>query len=80
MPELRRLAEGVYAFLLGYDAALQAFAGEGAPSDSQRMTVLCGYCELASRLPESADPARQDHLILLQGIAAEARLALGRRG
>jgi glyoxylase-like metal-dependent hydrolase (beta-lactamase superfamily II) len=65
---------------LSCDAALQAFAGDGAPSDSQRMMVLYSYCELAGQLPESADPARQDHLVLLQGIAAEARLLLGRRG
>jgi glyoxylase-like metal-dependent hydrolase (beta-lactamase superfamily II) len=65
---------------LSYDAALQAFAGAGPPSDSQRMMVLYSYCELAGTLPESADPARQDHFILLQGIAAEARLLLGRKG
>jgi glyoxylase-like metal-dependent hydrolase (beta-lactamase superfamily II) len=68
----------LFAQGLGYDAALQAFAGDGAPTTSQRMTVLYGYCELTGRLPESCDPARQDHFTLLQGIAAEARLALGR--
>jgi glyoxylase-like metal-dependent hydrolase (beta-lactamase superfamily II) len=65
---------------LGYDEALEAFAGSGAPSDSQRMMVLYSYCELAGTLPESAEPARQNHFILLQGIAAEARLLLGRKG
>ena len=32
------------------------------------------------KLPESADPARLNHYILLQGIAAEAKLLLGREG
>jgi len=65
---------------LGYDEALEAFAGSGTPSDSQRMMVLYAYCELLGRMPESRDPARQDHYALLEGIAAEARLALGRPG
>ncbi len=65
---------------LGYDEALAAFAGSGAPSDSQRMMVLYSYCELLGRMPEGRDPERQDHFALLEGIAAEARLALGRRG
>ena len=62
-----------------YDAALQAFAGDGTPLDSRRMILLYSYCEFTGKLPESADPARQNHMTLLQGIAAEARLVLGRR-
>jgi len=77
--DLQRVKD-LFARGLGYDAALQAFAGDGTPSDSQRMMVLYSYCELAGQMPESADPARQNHFILLQGIAAEARLLLGRTG
>jgi len=43
------------------------------------MILLYSYCEFTGTLPESADPARQNHMTLLQGIAAEARLLLGRR-
>ncbi len=64
---------------LSYDAALEAVVGDRPPLESERMTVLYGYCELAGRLPESADPASRDHMDLLHGVAAEARLALERR-
>ncbi len=37
------------------------------------------YCEFTGKLPERTDPASQDHMTILQGIAAEARL-LGRKG
>lgn len=58
---------------LGYDATLQDLAGDD-PQDSTRMIVLACYCELLGKMPESADPARQNHMTLLQGIAAEAIL------
>ena len=65
---------------MSYDAALQVVAGGGTPLDSRRMVLLYSYCELAGRLPESADPARQNHMTLLQGVATEAKLLLGRQG
>ncbi len=65
---------------MSYDAALQAVAGDGAPLDSQRLMILYSYCEFTGALPESGDPARQNHMTLLQGIAGEATLALGRKG
>ncbi len=64
---------------LSYDAVLEAVVGDRPPLESERMTVLHSYCELAGRLPESADPASRDHMDLLRGVAAEARLALERR-
>jgi glyoxylase-like metal-dependent hydrolase (beta-lactamase superfamily II) len=60
---------------LSYDAALKAVVGDETPRESERMTVLYSYCELAGQLPESADPASRNHMDLLHGIAAEARLA-----
>jgi hypothetical protein len=39
-----------------------------------------GYCEFTGNLPKSTDPASQNHLTLLQGIATEAKLLLGRKG
>ena len=64
---------------LSYDAALEAIVGDRTPLESERMTVLYSYCELAGQLPESADPVSRNHMDLLHGIAAEARLALSRR-
>jgi glyoxylase-like metal-dependent hydrolase (beta-lactamase superfamily II) len=66
---------------MSYDAALQALASDGIPlRDSQSMIILCSYCELTGKLPEGAGPAQQNHLTILQGIATEARLLLGRKG
>ncbi len=65
---------------MGYDATLQAFAEDGIPLDFQRMIILASYCEFTGKLPESTDPASQNHLTLLQGIATEAKLLLGRKG
>jgi hypothetical protein len=50
------------------------------PWDSQRMIILSGYWELTGKVPESADPARQNHLALLHGIATAAKLLLGKNG
>ncbi len=65
---------------MSYDAALQALAGDGIRLDFQRMIILSSYCEFTGKLPESADPAGNSHLTVLQGIAMEAKLLLGRKG
>jgi hypothetical protein len=65
---------------MSYDAALQAFAEDGIPLDFQRLIVLASYWEFTGKLPESTDPASQNHMTLLQGIATEAKLLLGRKG
>jgi len=65
---------------MSYDAALQAFADDGFPLDSHRMIILASYCEFTGKLPESTDPASQNHLTMLQGLATEAKLLLGRKG
>lgn len=38
------------------------------------------FREFTGKRPESADPASQNHMTILQGIAAEAKLLLGRKG
>jgi len=65
---------------LTYDAALQALADRGMPLDFQRMIILSSYCEFGGRHPERTDPASQNHMTVLQGIATEAKLLLGRKG
>jgi glyoxylase-like metal-dependent hydrolase (beta-lactamase superfamily II) len=65
---------------MSYDAALQALADDGIPLDFQRLIILASYCEFTGKRPESADPASQNHMTLLQGIATEAKLLLGRKG
>lgn len=65
---------------MSYDAVLQAFADDGFPLDFQRLIILSSYCEFTGKLPESTDPASQNHITLLQGIATEAKLLLGREG
>ncbi len=65
---------------MSYDAALLVSADDDIPLDFQRLIILASYCELAGKLPERTDPASQNHLTLLQGIATEARLQLGRKG
>ena len=65
---------------MSYDEALQAFANDPGPLDYQRLTILASYWELGGKRPETADPASQTHMTMLQGVAAEARLLLGRRG
>jgi cyclase len=62
---------------MSYDKALQAFARDDTPLDFQRLIVLASYWEFTGRRPETADPASQNHMTLLQAIAAEARLLLG---
>ena len=65
---------------MSYDAALQTFADDGIPWDFQRMIILASYWEFTGKRPESTDPASQNHMTLLQGIATEAKLVLGRKG
>ena len=64
---------------MSYDAALQAFADDPIPLDFQRLIILASYCEFTGKRPESTDPASQNHMTLLQGIATEAKLLLGRK-
>ena len=65
---------------MSYDAALQAFAEDRIPLDFQRLIILASYCEFTGKRPDSTDPASQNHMTLLQGIATEAKLLLGREG
>ena len=73
-------AQDWFARGLSYDAALQAVADDGSPSDSQRLILLASYWEFTGQRPATADPASQTHMTLLQGIATEAKLRLGRNG
>jgi len=65
---------------MSYDAALQAFADDAIPLDFQRLIILASYCEFTGKRPESTDPTSQNHMTLLQGIATEVKLLLGRKG
>lgn len=65
---------------MSYDAALQAFANDPIPLDYQKLISLASYWEFAGKRPETADPASQNHMTVLQSVATEARLLLGRRG
>jgi glyoxylase-like metal-dependent hydrolase (beta-lactamase superfamily II) len=65
---------------MSYDRALQAFAQDDIPLDFQRLIILASYWEFTGRRPETTDAASQNHMTLLQGIATEARLLLGRKG
>jgi len=73
-------ARGCYEQGMSYDAALKAFAEDGIPLDFQRLVILASYWEFTGRRPETNDPASQNHMTLLQGIATEAKLLLGRKG
>jgi len=64
---------------MSYDAALQVFADDAIPLDFQRLIILATYCEFTGKRPERTGPASQDHMTLLQGIASEAKLLLGRK-
>jgi len=61
---------------LTYDEALQALAGKGIPLDFQRLIILSSYWEFTGKRPESTDPASQNHLTILQGVATEAKRRL----
>ncbi|MBP2670338.1 MAG: hypothetical protein H6Q85_404 [candidate division NC10 bacterium] len=65
---------------LSYDAVLQGLAKDGSPLDSRRMILLASYWEFAGTRPESTDPASRNHVTLLQGVATETKLLLGRNG
>ena len=64
---------------LTYDEALQALSGKGIPLEFQRLIILSSYWEFTGKRPESTDPASENHLTILQGVATEARRRLGRR-
>ncbi len=51
---------------MNYDAALQAFAKDDIPLDFQRLIILASYWEFTGKRPETADPASQNHMTLLQ--------------
>ncbi len=81
--QLERLFHHARSFFdrgMSYDAALQTLADDGLPLGFGRMLLLCTYWELAGKRPESTDPAARDHMTMLQGVAAEAKLLLGRKG
>src|SRR5512136_2305497 len=63
---------------MSYDAALQAFADGGIPLDFQRLIILSSYWEFTGKRPETNDPASENHLTILQGIATKARWRLDR--
>jgi hypothetical protein len=45
-----------------------------------RLIILASYCEFSGMRPETKDPASQNHMTLLQGIATEAKLLLSLKG
>jgi hypothetical protein len=53
-------------------------AGDSIPLNFQRMIILYSYCEFTGKLPERTDPASQNHMTILQGIATEAKRVLAR--
>jgi len=65
---------------MSYDAALRVVAEEGISLAFQRLILLSSYWEFTGQRPETTDLASQNHLSLLQGVAAEAQLLLGRKG
>ncbi len=75
-----RLARQQFERGLSYDEALHASGGDGIPLDFRRMILLASYWEFTGRRPESTDPASQNHMTILEGIAAEARRLLGTKG
>ena len=73
-------ARDCFARGMSYDAALQTIADDAIPLDFQRLIILASYWEFTGKRPETTDPVSQNHMTMLQGIAAEARLRLGRQG
>ena len=80
LESLLQHARGCFEHGMSYDTALQAFAADGIPLDFQRLIILSSYCEFTGKMPESTDPASQNHMTVLQGIATEAKLLQGRKG
>ena len=64
---------------MSHDAATQTFADDGIPMDFQRMIILSSYCEFMGKRTERTDPS-QNHMTILQAIATETKLLLGRKG
>jgi glyoxylase-like metal-dependent hydrolase (beta-lactamase superfamily II) len=73
-------ARECYEHGMSYDAALQDFAKDDIPLDFQRLIILASYWEFTGKRPETIDPASQNHMTVLQGIATEAKLLLSRKG
>lgn len=65
---------------LSYDEALQVSADDPMPVDFRRLIILASYWEFTGQRPASADPASQNHLTLIQGIANEAKRRRGSTG
>jgi glyoxylase-like metal-dependent hydrolase (beta-lactamase superfamily II) len=74
-----QLARECFERGLSYDEALRALAGKGIPLEFQRLIILSSYWEFTGKRPENADPASENHLTILQGVATEARRRLGRK-
>ena len=74
-----RHARECFEWGLSYDEVLEVFAEDGIPLDFQRLIILASYWEFTGRRPETADPASQSHMTLLQSIASEAKRQLGRQ-
>ena len=58
---------------LSYDEALQAPPPDALSLDYRRLLVLASYWEFLGRRPETLEPASANHLLILQGVAHEAR-------
>lgn len=74
------LARSCFERGMDYDAALEALARNDIPLDFQRAIILSCYCEFTGQFPTSTDPASRNHLTVLQGVATEAKLLMGRKG
>ncbi len=72
------LARELFDRGLSYDEALRVFAEGGTPVDFERLVVLASYCELAGCRPATGETASQSHMAVLEAVAREARLLLGR--
>ncbi len=75
-----RLARQQFERGLSYDEALKAPGGDGISPDFRRMILLASYQEFTGRRPESDDPASQNHMTILEGVAAESRRLLATKG
>lgn len=64
---------------LDYDAALQAPIRDAMPLGAWRMILFASYCELLGTAPETRDPESQNHIVILRGVATEARMLLDAR-
>ena len=72
LDEVFRYSRECFEKGMNYDEALRGVDDV----DFHKMIILSSYCEFTGQLPASQDPASQNHLTLLTGIAAEARRRL----